>query len=142
MGCYLHGTRIGVILELKGGDAALARDLSMHVAASNPMCVNAEQIPAQLLDKEREIYLAQAEDSGKPPEILQKMIEGKINKFIKQITLEGQAFIKDSDKLVGQLLADAKAQVIRFVRFGVGEGIEKKQEDFAAEVMSQVKGKG
>ncbi|HEB59061.1 MAG TPA: elongation factor Ts [Gammaproteobacteria bacterium] len=140
MGIYLHGTRIGVVIALEGGDEALARDIAMHVAASRPVCVTADEVPAELLEKEKAIFTAQAQESGKPPEIIEKMIGGRINKFLKEITLLGQPFVKDPDQTVEKLLKAAGASVTKMVRLEVGEGIEKKQENFADEVMAQMKG--
>ncbi len=140
LGLYLHGQRIGVAVALEGGDEALARDLAMHVAASRPLCISADELPAEVLEKEREIFTAQARESGKPAEIVEKMVEGKLKKFIKEVTLLGQPFVKDPDQTVEQLLKGAGAKVMRMVRLEVGEGIEKKQENFADEVMAQVKG--
>ncbi|MFP4154655.1 MAG: translation elongation factor Ts [Halothiobacillaceae bacterium] len=140
LGQYRHGDRIGVLVELEGGDEALARDVAMHVAASKPNCVTEEQVDPELVAKEREIFKAQAIESGKPPEIAEKMVEGRIRKFLAEITLVGQPFVKDPDQTVGKLLDDKGARCRRFVRLEVGEGIEKKEEDFAAEVMAQVKG--
>ena len=137
---YRHGVRIGVVVELVGGDEALGRDLAMHIAASNPMCVSAEQVPAATLDKEREIFKAQALDSGKPEAIVEKMIEGRVRKFLEEVTLLGQPFVKNPDQTVAQLLKQAGAEVRRFTRLEVGEGIEKKVENFAEEVMAQVRG--
>lgn len=137
---YLHGTRIGVLVELKGGDAVLARDIAMHVAASKPVAVSEDQVPAELVAREREIFVAQAAESGKPPEIVEKMVAGRVKKFLAETTLVGQPFVKDPDTTVGKLLAGAKAGVTRFTRFEVGEGIEKAVADFAAEVMAQVRG--
>lgn len=137
---YLHGKRIGVLVEVQGGDEALAKDVAMHIAASNPSCVGEKDVPAETINKEREVLIAQAEQSGKPPEIIEKMIAGQIKKFVAQITLEGQAFVKDPDKTVGKLLKESGAQVSRFVRYEVGEGIEKKVENFAEEVMAQARG--
>ena len=139
LGAYIHGTRIGVIVELKGGTPALAKDIAMHVAASRPLCVRPEQVPAELLDKEREIIRAQSADSKKPEAIIEKMVEGRLKKYLAEVTLLGQPFIKDPDLTVEKLLAKSSAEVLRFTRFGVGEGIEKKQEDFAAEVMAQAR---
>ncbi|HEV2112291.1 MAG TPA: translation elongation factor Ts [Gammaproteobacteria bacterium] len=139
LGAYVHGTYIGVIVELKGGDAALAKDIAMHVAASRPLCVKPEQVPTELLDKEREIIRAQSADSGKPAAIVDKMVEGRLKKYLAEVTLLGQPFIKDPDLTVEKLLAKSGAEALRFVRFEVGEGIEKKQEDFAAEVMAQAR---
>jgi elongation factor Ts len=134
---YSHGVRIGVLVDLRGGDEALGRDLAMHIAASNPVCVNEDAVPADLLAKEREITEAQARESGKPDNIVEKMIEGRMRKYLSEITLLGQPFVKDPDTKVGKLLADRGATVGRFVRFEVGEGIEKKVEDFREEVMAQ-----
>jgi len=136
---YLHGSpvrRIGVVVELEGGDEALARDLAMHVAASRPQYRDVGDIPAEVLDKEREILRAQAEASGKPP----KMVEGRLRKHLAEITLVGQPFVKDPDTTVGKLLQRAGAKVARFERLEVGEGIERRSESFADEVMAQVKG--
>ncbi len=140
MASYLHGTRIGVLVALKGGTEELARDVAMHIAASRPVCISEDGVPQEMLDKEREIIRAQAEESGKPADIVEKMIGGRIKKYLAEITLVGQPFVKDPDTTVGKLLSDAGAEVIDFVRYEVGEGIEKKQEDFAAEVMAQAKG--
>ncbi|RFA28247.1 translation elongation factor Ts [Alkalilimnicola ehrlichii] len=137
---YLHGTRIGVMVELEGGSEELARDVAMHIAASKPVCVDEDGVPADVLEKEREILIAQAKDSGKPADIIEKMIQGRLKKFLAEITLVGQPFVKDPDQTVGKLLKDAGAKVTRFTRFEVGEGIEKKQENFADEVMAQVRG--
>lgn len=137
-GSYLHGTRIGVLVNIEGGDEALVKDISMHIAASNPVCVSENDVPAELLEKEKDILRVQALESGKPADIVEKMLEGRIRKYLAEITLMGQPFVKDPDKTVGNLLADAGASVLRFVRYEVGEGIEKKQENFAEEVMAQV----
>ncbi len=137
---YLHGERIGVLLSMTGGDEQLGKDVAMHIAASNPTCVSEEQVPAEDLAKEKEILVAQAEGSGKPAEIIEKMVAGRIRKYLSEITLEGQAFVKDPDQTVGKLLAAAGAKVEAFVRYEVGDGIEKKQEDFAAEVAAQMEG--
>ena len=137
-GSYLHGERIGVVVELDGGDEALAKDLAMHIAASKPICISENEVSQDILDKEKEIFAAQAEESGKPAEIIEKMVSGRIKKFLKEITLLGQPFVKDPDVSVGKLLKAAGATVSAFVRFEVGEGIEKKQENFADEVMKQI----
>lgn len=137
---YSHGVRIGVAVALNGGDEALGKDIAMHIAASRPMCVSENDVPAETLAKEKEILIAQAEGSGKPMEIIEKMVEGRLRKYLAEITLVGQPFVKDPDQTVGKLLKDAGAEVSSFVRYEVGEGIEKKEEDFAAEVMAQVKG--
>lgn len=137
---YSHGSRIGVIVDIEGGDDDLAKDVAMHVAASNPTCVSAEQVPAEMLDKEREIFKVQALESGKPENIVDKIVDGRVRKFLSEITLLGQAFVKDPDITVEKLLNGAGAKVNAFKRFEVGEGIEKKQENFADEVMAQVRG--
>jgi len=137
-GSYLHGTRIGVLLGMENGNDDLIKDVAMHIAASRPTCVTEEQVPAGLLEKEREILIAQAQDSGKPQDIIEKMVDGRIRKYLAEITLVGQPFVKDPDKTVGALLKDEGAEVMGFVRYEVGEGIEKKQENFADEVMAQV----
>ncbi len=136
---YQHGARIGVIVD-SSADTDMARDIAMHVAAVNPQHVDESEVPAETVEKEKAILIAQAESSGKPAEIIEKMIQGRLKKFLAEITLLGQPFVKDPDQTVGKLLTGANAKVNRFVRFEVGEGIEKKQEDFAAEVMAQVKG--
>ena len=138
-GSYLHGTRIGVLTAMQNGNDELLKDVAMHVAASRPTCVTEDEVPADLLAKEREILVAQAQDSGKPAAIIEKMVDGRIRKYLAEITLVGQPFVKDPDKTVGALLAETGASVTGFVRFEVGEGIEKKQENFADEVMAQVK---
>ncbi|MFO7275608.1 MAG: translation elongation factor Ts [Pseudomonadota bacterium] len=140
LGAYLHGTRIGALVALQGGDAALAHDLAMHVAASNPRYVSTADVPEDVVAKEREILTEQAKTEGKPPEIVAKMVEGRLRKMLNEITLLGQPFVKDPDTTVEKLLKGAKASVTGFERFEVGAGIEKRQEDFAAEVMKQVKG--
>jgi elongation factor Ts len=137
---YRHGQRIGVIVELIGGDETLGRDLAMHIAASNPLCVSADQVPEETLEKEREIFRAQALDTGKPANIVEKMIEGRVRKFLEEVTLVGQAFVKDPDTTVEKLLKQAGAEVRRFARIEVGEGVEKRTENFAEEVMAQVRG--
>ncbi len=139
---YLHGSKIGVIVELAKNDAELGKDIAMHIAASKPACISAEQVSSDLVEKEKEIFLAQQEEKikGKPADIVEKMVSGRINKFLSEITLQGQAFIKDDSKTVGQLLKEKGNAVAKFARFEVGEGIEKKEEDFAAEVMAQVRG--
>ena len=139
LGAYVHGTRIGALVAVKGGDAALAHDLAMHVAASNPKYLSQAQVPAAVVAKEREILTEQAQGEGKPPEIVAKMVEGRLRKSLGEITLLGQPFVKDPDVSIEKLLKGAKAEVAAFERFEVGAGIEKKQEDFVAEVMAQVK---
>jgi elongation factor Ts len=135
---YIHGSRIGVVVELSGGDDALAKDIAMHVAASNPAYVSADDVPADQVAKEREILSAQAAQEGKPENIIAKMVEGRLRKFLSEITLTGQPFVKDPDTTVGNLLQEAGASVTRFVRYEVGEGIEKKADNFVEEVMAQV----
>ncbi len=140
LGSYSHGSRIGVLVELQGGDATVAKDIAMHVAASRPLYLRPEQVSAKVLDQEREIIRAQSMDSSKPAAIIEKMVEGRLRKFLAEVTLLGQPFVKNPDIAVGKLLVQTGAQVLRFVRFEVGEGIEKRQEDFAAEVMAQARG--
>ena len=135
---YIHNNKIGVLIALRGGDAGLARDIAMHIAAVNPMVIRAEDVPEDVLAKESEIYSAQAQESGKPEEIVKKMIEGRLRKFVAEISLMEQAFVKDPDTKVGKLLQEADAEVAQFVRFEVGEGIEKEEDDFAAEVAAQL----
>ena len=139
---YRHGVRIGVLVDVEGGDAGLGKDLAMHIAAHDPrpVCVSEDQVPEELLAGEREIFTAQARESGKPDNIIEKMIEGRIRKFLGEITLLGQSFVKDPDQSVGKLLESAGASVVGFERMELGEGIEKKTENFADEVMAQVKG--
>ena len=139
VGTYQHGERIGVMVELEGGDVTLGKDIAMHIAASKPVCVSEAEVSKDALDKEREIFSAQAAESGKPDNIIEKMVEGRIKKFLKEVTLLGQPFVKNHDQTVEQLLKDNNASVKRFVRFEVGEGIEKKEENFADEVMAQIK---
>jgi elongation factor Ts len=138
LGAYVHGTRIGVLVALDGGSDALAHDLAMHIAASNPRYLSAAEVPAEVLAKEREILGEQALKDGKSPEITARMVEGRLKKSLNEISLMGQPFVKDPELSIEKLLAAAGARVLRFVRFEVGEGIEKKQEDFVAEVMAQV----
>jgi len=139
LGSYVHGTRIGVLVGIKGGDATLARDLAMHVAAANPQYVQPSDVPEATLAKEREILAAQAAAEGKPAAIVDKMVEGRLRKYLAEICLTGQPFVKDPEMTVGKLLEAGGAAVTGFLRFEVGEGIEKKQENFAEEVMAQVK---
>ena len=137
----MHGnSRIAVLVELKGGDLDLAKDVAMHVAAVNPQVVSPDDMPEDVLVKEKEIFTAQAQDSGKPPEIIEKMIGGRIKKFLAENSLVEQAFVKDPDQTVGQLVAAAGAEVASFVRFEVGEGIEVEKVDFAEEVAAQLRG--
>lgn len=137
VGAYQHGNKISVLTRLVNASDDLAKDIAMHVAASKPVCVSAEQVPADLLDKEREIFSAQAAESGKPAEIMEKMVEGRIRKYLNEVTLLGQSFVKDPDQTVEKLLKSAGAEVAQFVRYEVGEGIEKKEDDFVSEVMAQ-----
>lgn len=140
LGAYIHGGKIGVLVDLSGGDVELARDLAMHVAALNPEFVSADDVPAGIVAQEKEILIAQAEGSGKPAEIIEKMVEGRLRKHLSGITLLGQPFVKDGDTTVEKLLEQNSASVNGFERLAVGEGIEKKQENFADEVMQQVAG--
>jgi elongation factor Ts len=142
LGIYLHGTRIGVVVDMTGGSEDLARDIAMHVAGHQPppVCVSDDQIPAESLDKEKEIFVAQARESGKPDDIIEKMVSGRMAKFKKEITLLGQPFVKDPDITVEKLLTSAGASVNRFIRYEVGEGLEKRSDNFAEEVMAQAKG--
>jgi elongation factor Ts len=140
LGIYLHGIRIGVLVEVQGGTAELAKDIAMHIAASRPVCVTPEQVSPELIAKEREIYTAQAKESGKPDNIVEKMVNGRVQKFLGEITLLGQPFVKNPDITVKKLLEEHQAVVVRFERFEVGEGIEKKTANFADEVRCQVQG--
>jgi len=137
---YSHGGRIAAIVKLTGSDSELCRDVAMHVTATSPVVVNPEDVPADILEKEKEIFKAQAAESGKPENIIEKMIQGRISKFVGEISLVSQPFVKDPDTTVGKLLDKANAKAVSFVRYGVGEGIEKEESNFAEEVMSQVKG--
>ncbi|MBT9099876.1 translation elongation factor Ts [Methylovulum psychrotolerans] len=138
--CYLHGSKMGVIVELAVADPELGKDVAMHIAASKPICVSEDQVSPETIAKEKEIFMAQAAESGKPAEIIEKMVVGRISKFLAEVTLLGQPFIKDDKITVGKLAASKGNKVIRFSRFEVGEGIEKKEENFAEEVMAQVRG--
>ncbi len=137
-GSYSHGIRMGVLVEMDKNDPALIKDIAMHIAASNPVCVSEDQVPEDLLAKEKEIFIAQAKESGKPDNIIEKMIVGRIRKYLAEVTLLGQPFVKDPDQTVEKLLKSKGAMVKSFNRFEVGEGIEKKQENFADEVMAQI----
>ena len=139
---YLHGIRIGVLVDIEGGDEQLGKDVAMHIAASNPDCISADDVPAEMLENERRILSEQAEQEGKPAEIVAKMVAGRLCKYLGEITLLGQPFVKDPDINVGKLLQKHAATVHSFIRLEVGEGIEKKVEDFAAEVEAQVKASG
>ncbi|MGH8218855.1 MAG: translation elongation factor Ts [Steroidobacteraceae bacterium] len=141
LGAYVHGTRIGALVAVEGADDTLARDLAMHVAASSPKYLTAADVPGQVTEKERAILTEQATREGKPPEIVARMVEGRLRKALAEITLAGQPFVKDPELTVEKLLKSAGAAVKAFERFEVGAGIEKKQSDFVAEVMAQVQGK-
>jgi len=138
IGAYVHGGRIGVLVEVKNGNAELARGLAMHIAAMNPPYISPAHVPAEFVAREKEIALAQVKDSGKPQEILEKMISGKVSKTVSEVTLTGQPYVLDTNQTVeAALKAAGNAEVVSFVRLAVGEGIEKKEDDFAAEVMKQ-----
>ncbi|MBT5227952.1 MAG: elongation factor Ts [Proteobacteria bacterium] len=138
---YVHGSRIGVIIRMDSStEPDLGRDIAMHVAASRPVCIDESEMPDELLQKERDIYTAQAAESGKPPEIAEKMVTGRIKKFLKENTLLGQPFVKNPDESVGDLLSGQQASVVSMSRFEVGEGLEKRSDDFVAEVMAQAQG--
>ncbi len=137
--CYLHGSKIGVIVELTAANPELGKDIAMHIAASKPICVSEDQVSPEVIEKEKEIFKAQAAESGKPADIIEKMVVGRISKFFAEVTLLGQPFIKDDKLTVGKLAASKGNGVARFTRFEVGEGIEKKEENFAEEVMAQVR---
>ncbi len=140
VGAYTHGSRIGVLVALNGGDETLGKDVAMHVAAANPLVVNPEDISQELLEKEKEIFAAQAKESGKPDNIIEKMIEGRVKKYLAEVSLVEQVFVKDPDIKVGALVKKQGAAVTEFIRFEVGEGIEKDVVDFAEEVRAQVEG--
>ena len=140
IGAYKHGERIAVLAVLEGGDEALAKDIAMHVAATRPECVTEDQLDAALLEREKAIFVEQARESGKPDNIIEKMIGGRMKKFVNEVTLYGQAFVKDPDTTVGALTKANDAEVVSFIRYEVGEGIEKKEENFADEVAAQMKG--
>ena len=137
---YQHGLKIGVLVSSTGGNENLGKDIAMHVAAMKPLCISPDEVPADAVENEKEVFTAQAAESGKPPEIIEKMITGRINKFLNEVALQGQPFVKDPGTTVGKLLKSENASVSRFSRIEVGEGIEKKVEDFAAEVAAQAKG--
>jgi elongation factor Ts len=140
IGAYKHGERIAVLAVLEGGDEALAKDIAMHIAATRPECVTEDELNADLLEREKAIFVEQARESGKPDNIIEKMIVGRMKKFVNEVTLYGQAFVKDPDTTVGALAKSNGAEVKSFIRFEVGEGIEKKEENFAEEVAAQMKG--
>jgi elongation factor Ts len=137
---YIHSGRIAVLVAITGKDVELARDIAMHVAALNPAYRDIADVPAEAMEKEKEILIAQAADSGKPADIIEKMVSGRLRKHLADITLTGQPFVKDGDITVGQLLKNQGAEVQSFIRLAVGEGIEKEESDFAAEVMQQARG--
>ncbi|PIQ43470.1 MAG: elongation factor Ts [Gammaproteobacteria bacterium CG11_big_fil_rev_8_21_14_0_20_46_22] len=141
LGDYLHGSRIGVLASLSNDDGDLARDIAMHVAATRPDVIKPEDVAEDMIEKEKEIFIAQARESGKADDIIEKMVGGRIKKFLNEISLHGQAFVKNPDQTVAQLLQSKGAEVHRFVRFEVGEGIEKEVVDFAEEVKAQAQGK-
>ncbi len=140
VGTYLHGSRIGVMVELDADNVDLARDIAMHIAASKPIVVSPDNVPADVVAKEKEIYMAQAATSGKPQDIIEKMVMGRLKKYLDEVSLVGQPFVKDPDTTVGNLLNKHRAKVLSFYRYEVGEGIEKVSEDFAEAVMSQIQG--
>jgi elongation factor Ts len=140
IGAYKHGERIAVLAVLEGGDETLAKDIAMHVAATRPECVTEDQLDSALLEREKAIFVEQARESGKPENIIEKMIGGRMKKFVNEVTLYGQAFVKDPDTTVGALAKANNAEVVSFIRYEVGEGIEKKEENFADEVAAQMKG--
>ena len=140
-GSYLHSNqKIGCIVSLDGGDESLANDIAMHASATDPMAVTPSDIPTETVEKEREIFRAQSEGSGKPPEIVEKMIEGKVAKFLSEVSLTEQDFVKDPNMKISQLLKENNANILNFIRYEVGEGIEVEKVDFATEVMSQIEG--
>lgn len=142
VGAYVHaGSRIAVVVALEGANAEVARDVAMHVAAVNPQYVSPEAVPAEIVEKEKEILTAQAQDTGKPANIIEKMIGGRINKFLSEISLTEQAFVKDPDTTVGKMVKAAGGKVVSFIRFEVGEGIEREEKDFATEVAEQLANK-
>ena len=140
LGSYVHGTRIGVVVDLGGADDAVARDIAMHVAASRPVAIAESDMAEETLARERAILEAQVAESGKPPDIQRKMLDGRIAKYLREVTLLGQPFVKDPDRSVGEYLRTSAGTVLRFERFEVGEGIEKKSDNFAEEVMAQARG--
>jgi elongation factor Ts len=139
LGAYTHGTRIGSLVAMQGGDEPLAKDLAMHVAALNPAYIDSADVPSDVVEKEREILTEQTKGEKKPPDIIAKMVDGRLRKYFAEITLMGQPFVKDPDTSVEKLVKKAGAKVTQMVRYAVGAGIEKKQEDFVSEVMAQVK---
>ena len=140
LGAYKHGDRIAVLTVLTGSDADLAKDIAMHIAASKPECVSEDGLSADLLEREKAIFIEQAKESGKPDDIIEKMIVGRMKKFVNEVTLYGQSFVKDPDMTVGALVKSKSSEVESFVRYEVGEGIEKKEDNFVEEVMAQAQG--
>lgn len=140
VGSYLHGSKIGVLVAADGTDADLAKDIAMHIAASNPEFLSSKDVPESVLEKEKSILIAQAQDSGKPMEIIEKMVEGRMRKYLAEITLLGQKFVKDDDVTVEKLLSNNNAEISQYIRFEVGEGIDKKVDNFVEEVMAQARG--
>ncbi len=140
LGTYIHTGKIGVVAALEGGEEDLAKDIAMHIAAVNPLVVSGDDVPAEIVQKEKDIFTAQAKESGKHAEIIEKMIGGRIRKFLDEVALLGQSFVKNPDLKIEQLVKQHNAKVVSFIRLDVGEGIEKKEEDFATEVMNQLKG--
>ncbi len=138
LGAYLHGSRIGTLVSLEGGDQALAKDIAMHIAASKPLVVKPEEVSADIIAKEKEIYMAQAASSGKSQDIIEKMVNGRLKKYLDEVSLVGQPFIKEPDMTVQSLLNKHRAKVLSFTRYEVGEGIEKEKEDFVEAVRSQI----
>lgn len=140
IGAYTHGNRIGVMVAVAGGREDLGKDLAMHIAASQPQFISRDEVPGELIEAEKEIFAAQAKDSGKPEEIVEKMVQGRIQKHLNEITLLGQPFVKDPDQSVEKLLKSEQARVLEFHRLEVGQGIEKREDDFVSEVMAQAQG--
>ncbi len=142
LGLYLHGGRIGVLVDIRNGNESLARDVAMHIAGNPvpPLCIREAEVPRDLIEKEREIYAAQAAESGKPPEIADRIVAGKISRFVSDVALLSQPFIKDTEQTVGNLVKALGAEVRRFIRYEVGEGLEKRSDNFAEQVMAQAKG--
>lgn len=137
---YVHSHRIGALVEMEGGDEVLGKDIAMHIVATHPLVIHPQEVSKEVIQKEKDIFSAQASQSGKPANIIEKMIEGRIKKFLDEVSLLGQPFVKNPDESVGKLLEQHKAKVLSFTRYAVGEGIEKKTTDFAKEVMDQVRG--
>ena len=137
LGAYKHGDRIAVLTVLTSQDSALAKDVAMHIAASRPECISEDQLSEELLEREKAIFIEQARESGKPDNIIEKMIVGRMKKFVNEVTLYGQSFVKDPDVTVGELVKSNNSKVESFVRYEVGEGIEKKEDNFVEEVMAQ-----